>query len=56
MTGRSRSAEINRPRPVKIPGAIDQIATAMKSNTSNTHRNQDCPDGHGPIVSVCHQK
>ena len=36
-------------------GAIDQIAAATISNASSTHRNHDCPEGHGPTVIVRHQ-
>ena len=37
-------------------GIASQTAAATASSASSTHKNQAGPEGHGPTVSVRHQK
>jgi hypothetical protein len=54
--GRSRSENISKPAIFSRRGATASSAAAAMSSASSTHKNHAGPDGHGPIVSVRHQK
>jgi hypothetical protein len=56
IIGRSRSASTRCPSASIARGATAHSRAAIASNVSNNHRNQAGPGGHGPIVSMCHQK